>query len=87
MSFAQMKHDIGADTLSKKDGVYFARQGFFYTSGKTADDFVKKIKEVFPKATIKRKGEVWKDFRGGASVGNQSHWYVEFTIPEKSDVL
>lgn len=35
-------------------------------------------------------GEVWKDFRGGASVANQSHFYVEIklvTVPPMQEVV
>lgn len=71
----------GFDVYSVKDEVFTVRRGFFYTHGQTADDFVKKVKTAFPTAVIIESGEVWKSFRGGASVTNQSHWYVKFMIP------
>ena len=37
-------------------------------------------KAAFPNAEILESGEVWKDFRGGASVAQQSHWFVKFTV-------
>jgi hypothetical protein len=71
------------DTLSQKDGVFTVRRGFFYTHGFTADGYAAKVQAVFPEATILEKGEVWKSFRGGASVvARQSHWFVKFSFAE-----
>ena len=57
------------------------RRGFFYTHGMTAETFAlsveKAIAEAGSKARVVDSGEVWKDFRGGASIANQSHWWVE----------
>ncbi len=72
---------IGIDTCSVKNGVFTARRGFFYTSGRTAEKFVACILKSFPTAIILDKGEVWKPFRGGASTTAQSHWFVKFTFP------
>ncbi|MDD5651555.1 MAG: hypothetical protein PHF86_14265 [Candidatus Nanoarchaeia archaeon] len=76
----QLKSTLSASTLSKKSGVYTARWSYFYTSGITSDHKVAKVKSVFPQATIIDSGDVWKPFKGGASVANQSHWYVKFTL-------
>lgn len=65
-----------------KDGLFTVRKGFFYRMGHTTDDYVRKVMETFPNARIFDKGEVWKSFRGGASVANQSHWYVKFVLQD-----
>lgn len=37
--------------------------------------------KAFPTACILEANEIWKSFRGGASIANSSHWYVRFTVP------
>ena len=81
MKRQDIKHKIGAHTLSKnKAGNLVARWGFFYTHGMTGEQKAKKVLSVFPKAIILSYGMVWKDFRGGAPLARQSHFYVEFTL-------
>lgn len=80
-----MKCEIGADTISKRNGVYTARKEFFYTKGKTAADFVKRVTDAYPGAKILDSGEVWKPFKGGATTANSSHWFVKFTLSEGGD--
>ena len=65
-------------TLSK--GVFTVRLGFFYTHGRTAEKFEQEVQAAFPTATMLDRGGVWKSFKGGASVANQSHWFVKFTF-------
>lgn len=64
----------------KKNGNYIARWGFFYTHGKTSEKFAAGVKANIPNAEIVDHGEVWKPFRGGATVSQGSHFYVEFKI-------
>lgn len=64
---------------SVRGGVFTVRDSFFYTSGRTAQDLVNEVRAVFPTAVVLDSGEVWKDFRGGAPVARQSHWWVKFT--------
>lgn len=71
---------------SIKSGVITVRDGFFYSGGKTAENLVNRIKAAFPDATILDSGEVWKDFRGGAPVVKQTHWWVRFTLPAETPV-
>lgn len=80
MKTEEIRQLIRADTLSKKGDIYTARRGFFYTSGGTSEAFANRIRDVIPSARILDHGEVWKDFKGGASVANQSHWWVKFKI-------
>ena len=76
----EIRSRIMPDTVSMKGGIYTIRDGFFYTGGRTADDLVNKVRRAFPRARIIDSGEVWMPFKGGASVANQSHWYVKFTL-------
>ena len=78
----EMQQKICADALSKRQGIYTARDEYFYRHGKTEQDLVNKIKAVFPNANIIEAGDHWAPFRGGASVARSSHWFVKFTISE-----
>lgn len=73
---------IHIDTLSKnKDGNYIARRAFYYTRGKTS----KMLADQFSKLSyieVIDHGEVWKPFRGSASIANSSHWYVIFKLKQ-----
>lgn len=80
LSLARIKDAVGADTISRKDDVITVRKSFFYSMGKTANDFVNKVKQAFPEAEIMDSGKRWVAFRGGASVANQSHWWVKFKL-------
>ncbi len=76
----EVKEAIEADTLSKKKEVYTARKGFFYRHGYTSEQYAKKIEKLVKHSEIIEHGEIWKPFRGGASVANSSHWWVKFKI-------
>lgn len=80
MKTSELKEKIGATTVSVSKGVYTARRSFFYTKGRTAADFAAEVKAAVPGAVIIDFQEVFKAFRGGASVANQSHWWVKFTL-------
>jgi len=77
---ADVRNIIGIDSCSKRSDVFTARKSFFYTHGYTADKFVDRVLKAFPDAIILDSGEVWKPFRGGASIAKQSHWFVKFTF-------
>lgn len=74
-----VRNRLSADTISKRNGVFTVRMGFFYSHGRTAENLVAAVKSALPTAVILDSGEVWKAFRGGASTANQSHWWVTFT--------
>lgn len=82
MKVSEVKERLRVDTASVKNGTYLVRRGFFYSHGKTAADLEGQVRAAFPGAKIIDSGEVWKAFRGGASVAQQSHWFVRFTLPE-----
>jgi hypothetical protein len=75
-----VREKVLADTYSVKGGVFTLRKGFFYSNGGDADKFSARVTAAFPDAVILDCGEVWKAFRGGASVAQQTHWFVKFTL-------
>lgn len=77
----ELRELVFADSIGKnKDGNIVLRKGFFYTHGKTAEGFASTVTEALEACSMPGSvidsGEVYKAFRGGASVANQSHWYV-----------
>lgn len=72
--------NVAEDVIFFTDGSYRARKSFFYTHGYTAKKFEEAIKEAIPEAKIINSGEHWAPFRGGASLGKQSFWYVDFMV-------
>lgn len=68
------------DTCCVRDGVCTIRRGFFYTNGFTAEKYRGRVLAAYPNADILDYGEVWKPFRGGASVAAGSHWFVKFRL-------
>ncbi len=79
----EVKEKLDFDSYSLKNGVFTVRKGFFYTMGKTSQDYVNQVERTFPSAKILDHDEIWKAFRGGANLANQSHFYVKFTFEEK----
>lgn len=67
--------------VSKSKGVFTVRKSFFYRHGYTSTKLVEAVKAQFPNAVIVEHREIWKDFRGGDTVAQGSHWYVKFTFP------
>ena len=73
-----------ADTIGRnKDGHIVLRRGFFYTHGMSADKFagacLKRLADVGIVARVVDIDEVWKPFRGGASVAQGSHFRAVIT--------
>ena len=84
---AKLKENIKTDMISKnREGNYIFRKGFFYTHGKTARDYQTQITDQLKALDLSFEvvdcGMVHKAFKGGASVKNQSHWWVEINIHE-----
>jgi hypothetical protein len=83
----QVKQAIGsyADTVGKnKAGNIVLRKGYYYRNGASAESFENNIVAALSSAGVLCKvvdrGDVWKPFRGGASVAQQSHFYVELAV-------
>lgn len=75
-----VRETLHASTCSLRAGVYTARWGFFYRHHGSAERAAERVLVAFPHAHVVDSGEVWKAFSGGASVANQSHWFVKFTL-------
>ncbi len=71
---------IYPDTLSIKNGMVCFRKCFFYTHGNSSDKIAARIKKVFPDMKLIEANDIWKPFRGGASVARSSHFLVKFKI-------
>lgn len=79
-------------TWSMKHDVYTVRLAYFYRPINTnPEQYGERVKSLIEAAipntivTIQETGDIWKPFRGGASVRNQSHYFVKFTIHQSSD--
>ena len=90
----RLRNNSRFDSVSKRGDVFTARKGFFYTNGCTADGFADLVNETIhkmfhnrKKAVIVDKGEVWKPFKGGAPVSQQSHWFVKFRLVDNTDLV
>jgi hypothetical protein len=71
-----------ADSISRKrNGNIIIRKTFYYRHGTTADSFLGNIEAKLQNAgidyTVVDYGEVWKPFKGGSTIANSSHWFVE----------
>ena len=78
----------GVDQLSRdSEGNLVFRRGFYYTNGNSADTFAdrisNKLNELNIPHTIIDRGQVWKPFKGGATIKNQSHWWVKVKVGEQ----
>jgi hypothetical protein len=76
----------GFDTVGRKGDNVLVRKGYFYSNGssedKVADRAISTLAAAGIKAQVVRKGDIWKRFKGGASIAAQSHWWVELRIIE-----
>lgn len=76
---------IGADQVSRKrDGTIMVRQSYFYRHGMDSTQFADKVSEFLKEegiaATVIDSGDHYADFRGGASVAKQSHFWAQVKI-------
>lgn len=83
----QVREVMGAwvDTVGRnKAGNIVLRRGFYFTNGMTASKLgqaaVKLLAEAGITATMVDSFDIWKPFKGGASVAQGSHFYVELAI-------
>jgi len=72
---------VHVDSASTRAGVVTLRKGYYYTQGKTAQDFADRIVSIMESighpVSVVSIGDQWAPFRGGASVGQSSHWWVK----------
>ena len=83
MTKREIKELITADEVSKtRDGHFIARKSFFYRHEENEDKFAARIKEQLKSEGVETiiidSGEIWRAFKGGASIKTQSHWWVKF---------
>lgn len=73
----------GVNYLSfKRDKTIRAMSPYYWRhQGGTVESLVAKIKKAFPNAEILGDGDEFKAFRGGASVSQGSHIWVDFKLP------
>jgi hypothetical protein len=84
MKNSEIKSLIGASTVSKNEnGNYVARWSYFYIMGRTTEKYRNLVQEKFPDCTIIDAANHWAAFRGGQSVVQGSHFYVEFKLNEE----
>lgn len=81
-----LKHVVMCDSCSRNAaGNFLFRRTFFYKIGGSAESFRDSVVNQLQAAeqsknvkfTVVDCGEVTKPFRGGASVRQTSHWWVE----------
>jgi len=83
-----LKEEAGAGSIgTRRNGNIMLRWGFFYRHGCDADKKKYKVECILTAHDIPFKiadsGEKWASFRGGASLANSSHWYVEIELLEE----
>lgn len=66
--------------VTKKGNIYTARKGYFYRHGESGEGFRDKVLKAIPEAKIIDFGDIWKPFKGGAPIAQQSHFYVKFEL-------
>jgi len=81
----QILNSISTDQLSrKKDGTFVAYRTYFYTGGVTSSAYAGKIMQQLASAGFTAElighGDHFAAFKGGASVKQSSHWWVNFRI-------
>lgn len=55
----EIQERIHADKCSLRKGVYTAKWSYFYTHGKTVEDYENKVKKEFPNAVITDSSNHW----------------------------
>lgn len=86
MKLSEIKKITRADSAGKcKDGTIKLRRGYFYKHGMTAEKYKNSVIERLFEAGadsihVADFGDHWAPFRGGASVAQNSHFYVNIKI-------
>jgi hypothetical protein len=77
---------VGFDQVSKRKGIFKVYQGYFYTHGRSSDKLSHEVDARLTQAGIKHTmvdhGNHYADFRGGAPLSQQSHFWATFTVDE-----
>lgn len=80
-----IRDELHTSTIgTNKHGHIVCRWSFFYTNGMSAVKYGDKVRAFLESNDIYYEiielREIWKPFKGGASVAAQSHFRVEFKI-------
>jgi hypothetical protein len=88
---------VVADSIGKtKNGTVKFRMGFFYTHGRTSENYkmqiMRELNDLCRNAgaklfTIVDCGMQWCEFNGAGSIANSSHYWVEVRFNEKFIVV
>jgi hypothetical protein len=83
----RVREAVSADGISKnKAGNFMFRKGYFYRHGDDCGKFANRVFAALTAAGITHteiaRGDHFAAFRGGASLANSSHFYVEVKIDE-----
>lgn len=86
MTVTALEEIVSADNITKRNGIFTIRKGFFYTMGGSADKFRDSVEAELINHDIRfetiEADEVYKAFKGGAPIVKQSHWYVKVRITD-----
>lgn len=87
MKLSELREILGIvnpEALTKYRGVYTYRVGFYYTFGndhrKVRDSITEALNKAGIDAVVISSGEQFKPFRGGDTLKQGSHWWVNFQI-------
>jgi hypothetical protein len=61
-------------------GVATVRKGFYYKFGMTAYQIGERLTAAFPGIEIVERQDIYKAFRGGASIAHSSHFLIRFRV-------
>ena len=86
MKTTELEQMISADGVSKRNGIFTIRRGYYYTGGYDADKYKENIENQLIENDIRFEyvdhGNVWLPFKGGAPLAKQSHWFVKVRITD-----
>lgn len=69
---------LGDSVGKNKAGNIVVRRGYFYRHGMDSAKYAERVLAALgDRAVLVDHGDVWRAFRGGASVANSSHFWVE----------
>lgn len=88
MSKAKLADHVTADDIqAHKDGTHTFRRGYFYHHGDTSDQYAgrvsKQLKDAGINHTVIDHDDIFKPFKGGAHVRNQSHFAARIKLHEE----
>ena len=81
-----LEDTLHPSTIGMTKGSIRLRWGFFYTHGRTSEYYVNIVNMTLDgiglNYVIEDHGQIWKNFKGGASTAAQSNFYVIVKIQD-----